>query len=136
MEMCKSPVFTIESSKAAGTVIYNLIIQNGSEGILLKETNNITVLNNDITKNSRGISVIGTDKSKYYWKFNFQFKSFGIYLKDSTNTVIYFNCITKGGNGIYFDNGVKYTTIEHNQISYNKGYGINLHGVRTLHKHN
>lgn len=124
----KSPVFTIESSKAAGTVIYNLIIQNGSEGILLKGTNNITVLNNDITKNSRGISVIGTDKSNIIGNLISNSKSFGIYLKDSTNTLIYSNCITKGGNGIYFDNGVKYTTIEHNQISYNKGYGINLHG--------
>ena len=88
----KSPVFTIESSKAAGTVIYNLIIQNGSEGILLKGTNNITVLNNDITKNSRGISVIGTDKSNIIGNLISNSKSFGIYLKDSTNTLIYSNC--------------------------------------------
>ena len=77
----KSPVFTIESSKAAGTVIYNLIIQNGSEGILLKGTNNITVLNNDITKNSRGISVIGTDKSNIIGNLISNSKSFEFILK-------------------------------------------------------
>lgn len=124
----KNPVFTIKSSKAAGTVIYNLIVKGGSEGILLKGTNNVTILNNDIINSKCGISVIDTDKANIVGNLISNSNSFGIYLKDSTNTVIYSNCITKGGYGIYFDKGVEYTTVEHNQISYNKEYGINLHG--------
>ena len=124
----KSPVFTITSSKAAGTIIYNLIIQNGSEGILLKSTNNITVINNDIVKNSRGISVIGTEKANIIGNLISNSGDFGIYLKDSTNTYIYSNCITNGKTGIYFDKNVEDTDICNNEISYNENYGINLHG--------
>lgn len=124
----KSPVFTIKSSKAAGTIIYNLIIQKGSEGILLKSANNITVINNDIVKNSRGISVIGTDKANIIGNLISNSGDFSIYLKDSTNTYIYSNCITKAKTGIYFDKNVEYTNISNNEISYNENCGINLHG--------
>lgn len=124
----KSPVFTIKSSKASGTVIYNLIIQNGSHGCLIDNTSNITLLKNDIIQNGYGVSVSGADKVNIIGNLIFASKNCAIYLYDSTNTDIYSNCISNNNEGIYFDKFVKYTNISNNQLVYNKNYAINLEG--------
>ncbi|WP_365907113.1 right-handed parallel beta-helix repeat-containing protein [uncultured Methanobrevibacter sp.] len=124
----KSPVFTIKSSKASGTLIYNLIIQKGSHGVLIDSANNITLLKNDIVQNGYGVSVNSANKVGIVGNLIFDSTKCAVYLYDSTNTDIYSNCISNNDEGIHFDKFVKYTNISNNQLVYNKNYAINFEG--------
>ena len=120
------PVFTIKSSKAAGTVIYNLAIKNGSYGILLKGATGVNITNNEITGNGEGIRVSNSDNSYIFGNTISNSKNYGIYLEKSNNINIELNNISNNGGGIYFGQKALNTKVLNNSITQNKDYGINL----------
>ena len=121
-----NPVFTIKSSKAAGTVIYNLAIKNGSYGILLKGTTGVNITNNEILGNGEGIRVSNSDNSYIFGNTISNSKNYGIYLEKSNNINIELNNISNNGGGIYFGQKALNTKVLNNSITQNKDYGINL----------
>ena len=121
-----NPVFTIKSSKAAGTIIYNLAIKNGLYGILLKGTTGVNITNNEITGNGEGIRVSNTDNSYIFGNTISNSKNYGIYLENSNNINIKLNNISNNGGGIYFGKKALNTKVLDNSITQNKDYGINL----------
>lgn len=100
-------------------IVSNNVSDNGYAGIWCRSSSGFNVSRNIITNNGEGLWIEGL-----------------------ANTTIRYNTITRsnrrgnlwpGGSGIYSDSNLSNVTIMDNEISYNKGWGLDCSGCHGLH---
>ena len=106
--------------------ISGFTLSNGLNGIYVFNSENIIIINNNIKNNkNNGILLMGTTNISIL-ENNFTDNHIAISLSSAVSSLISNNMITNNFDGIYFDKDTLKTTIEYNDISYNKNYAINV----------
>ena len=122
----------IENSKADFFIIKNCMIQNAimvmGYGIILKNTDNGTLVNNTCSFNGGGIQLNNNCNNNTISGNNVEnHPSHGIYLvqNNDNNTILRNTVYISGGSGIYLLNGCDNNSISGNTV-YTNSYGIDL----------
>lgn len=111
-------------------IIQNITIVHctGHPGIIVKQSDNISVFNNVVTRCGNGLSIVSSDHTFVKKNHFFSNDYYGIYSSDSIFTNISNNVIIHNSPGIYLYNGCQNNTIHGNTINENS-HGILLETV-------
>ena len=121
-----SPVISIKGKSASYTIIDGFDIQGNGNGVVVKDSDFIRIVNNDITTKGNGIVATGTKYLNITNNNIVKNSESGIVIADTVSTYIFDNKLTENGvNGIEVAKSNK-VYIHGNTISKNKRNGITL----------
>jgi parallel beta-helix repeat protein len=121
------PVFTINGTQAAGTTIKGFTIVNTGTGpgILIKNTSNVTISNDQISSTSGTAVQINGSSNTTIRSSTVSDSTIGIDISDSNGTQINQSNINNNGNGIIIENSTN-TSANNSQITGNTKNGISV----------
>ena len=128
-----NPTITVKGKNASSTIIKGFKITGNGDGILIRDSDLVRVVNNEISTKGNGIVATGTTYLNITKNDITQNSKSGIVIGNTTSTYIFNNLISKnGGNGIEMAKSNK-VYIHGNTITYNKKNGVvsakNANGV-------
>ncbi|WP_405267132.1 right-handed parallel beta-helix repeat-containing protein [Methanobrevibacter sp.] len=120
------PAITVKGKNASYTIIKGFNIQDGSAGIVIRDSDFVRIINNEITSKGNGIVATGTKYLNITNNKIVKNSKSGIVVGDTTSTYIFNNILTNNGiNGIEVAKSNK-VYIHGNDISKNKNNGVYL----------
>ena len=114
-------------SNSQNVTVKNMNVQKFYYGILLNNTSNSKVLGNTVINNSIGIYLLLSSRNIISKNIITANEGDGIYVESSSDNFINQNCITdNNGSGIHLWENSMYNAISENDVMLNNGNGIDI----------